>query len=202
MKHYNPRQYWPNRLKREGALYVSTRNSKLINDKQWKVFREALLHICPADVGRVLDFGCGVGRFAETMLSVAASYVGADINEEVSAFFPDLENATFVPLPEDKLPFEDGEFDSAIAVTVLQHIVDLEQYRMWSSELSRVVRPGGAFLIIDDADQKTKMSAHMKVRGPLAISASLGATLDYDAGVLSAERPRSHYCFRAIKNAT
>jgi ubiquinone/menaquinone biosynthesis C-methylase UbiE len=197
---YNPREYWPARLEKEGALYVSTRNNKKVNDRQWKVFKDAiLLSMFGTSPGHILDFGCGVGRFAEPVLEDADKYTGVDINAGAFEFAPDLDKADFVPLPEDKIPFEDCTFDSAMSLTVLQHIVDPEQFALWTSEISRVVKPGGYFYIIDDANPKTKMGIHMKVRGPEKIAEALGAEMDFDLGRISAERPNSHYCFRARK---
>ena len=200
MTTYDPREYWPARLKKEGELYVSTRNSKTVNDHQWEVFRDALLQaIGDTEPGLLLDFGCGVGRFAETALTRAVRYFGVDINEGAFEYAPDLPLAHFVGLPREEIPFVDENFDSAMSLTVLQHIVNPEQFTLWTSEISRVVKPGGYFYIIDDADQRAKMGIHMNVRGPQVISEALGAVIDEDFGIISAERPNSHYCFRARK---
>lgn len=194
---YDPREYWPDRMQKEGALYVSPRNNK---GRQWKVFKDAiLLSMFGTSPGHILDFGCGVGRFAESVLEEADRYTGVDINPGAFEYAPNLDTADFVGLPEDKIPFEDGTFDSAMSLTVLQHIVDSEQFALWTSEISRVVKPSGYFYIIDDANQKTKMAVHMRVRGPEKIAEALGATVDFDLGRISAERPNSHYCFRAQK---
>lgn len=198
---YIAREYWPARLKKEGALYVSTRNSKTVNDHQWEVFRDALRQAMEGtSPGRILDFGCGVGRFAETAMEFADSYVGVDINSGAFEHAPDLPNVEFVGLPDDRIPFEDDSFDSAMALTVLQHIVDPEHYAIWSREIARVVKPGGLIYIIDDADQSPKMGKHMKIRGPQVISESLGSVIEEDFGIISAERKNSHYLFRARKS--
>lgn len=203
MSEYNPREYWPNRLKAEGALYVSTRNSKKVNDAQWEVFRDCLRRaMVGTNPGRIIDFGCGVGRFAETAMEFASSYVGVDINSGAFEHAPALPNVEFTGLPEDRIPFEDNSFDSAMSITVLQHIVDPEHYAIWSSEIARVVKPGGLIYIIDDADQgkKIKKAKHMKIRGPQVISESLGSVVEEDFGIISAERPDSHYLFRSRKS--
>lgn len=200
MSEYNPRQYWSDRLQKEGALYVSTRNSKTVNDHQWSVFRDALLQsIGDTSPGNIIDFGCGVGRFAETALTKAETYTGVDINDGAFAHAPAVEGASFVGLPDDRIPFDDGHFDSGMTLTVLQHIVDPAQFSNWASELGRVVKSGGYFYIIDDADTRPKMAFHMKIRGPQVICEALGAEIDEDFGIISAERPNSHYLFRARK---
>jgi len=196
---YDPRQYWPARLKKEGKLYVSTKNKVSIYQEQGEVFWNALDGVFPpGNIESILDFGCGVGRFAERVAPRVGQYVGVDINEEAFQYAPEIENAEFVGLPDDKIPFPDGEFNGAMSVTVLQHIVDPFQFETWAFELSRVVRPRGFFLIIDDANPKKKMGMHMKVRGPEIIAEALGARIDYQR-IIDAERPKSHYCFRARK---
>lgn len=198
LMNYNPREYWANRLKREGSLYVSTKNNSKVNDHQLRVFRDAIQYIAPADIGDILDFGCGVGRFSDTFEDKFNSYTGVDINEGAFEYAPKRENKSFVHLAEDVIPFGDNSFDGAMAITVLQHIVDEEQFTNWANELHRVVKPGGYFLIIDDAETSKKLASHMKVRGSAAISKALGSYLDLDVGTVSAERLNSHYCFRAI----
>jgi len=197
MKEYNTREYWPARLKKEGPLYVASRQSK---DKQWLAFNNALIKAMEGtNPGTILDFGCGVGRFVETALTHATHYVGADINKEALEYAPNFVSASFVDLSEDRIPLENETFDSAMCVTVLQHIVDTDQFNTWSSEISRVVKPGGYFYIIDDASQRRKMGSHMKIRGPQIISEALGAEIDEDFGTISAEKNNSHYLFRSRK---
>jgi SAM-dependent methyltransferase len=198
-KEYNPREYWPDRLKREGKLYVSTKNNPSVYQSQGEVFWETLSDFFPDDdIDGIIDFGCGVGRFAERVAARVGYYIGVDINEGAFRYAPEIENGEFVFLPEDRIPFDDATFDGAMSVTVLQHIVDPSHFETWTSEISRVVKPGGFFLIIDDANPKTKMGMHMKVRGPEVIAEALGASVEYQE-IIDAERPKSHYCFRARK---
>ena len=197
LKKYIPREYWSDRLKKEGARYVGSRWGV---GKQVIVFRQSLLQLMQGtEPGHILDFGCGVGRFAETALTLADSYTGVDINEGAFEYTPDLPLANFVGLPGEEIPFEDGHFDSAMSFTVLQHIVAPEEFKNWTSEISRVVKPEGYFYIIDDATKKKKMGLHMRVRGPQVISEALGAEIDEDFGAISAEHQSSHFMFRARK---
>ncbi len=203
--YYNHRQYWSDHLKKQGALYVSSGNSKKVNNVQQTVFSSALLQaIGDTDPGNILDFGCGVGRFAETALTKASSYTGVDIAAGAFEHAPEVPGAEFVGLPEDTIPFTDGHFDSAMSLTVLQHIVDPKQFSNWAGELDRVVKSGGYFYIIDDAKPRGEGEAlpamfHMSIRGPQVISEALGAVVDEDFGIITAERKNSHYLFRARK---
>lgn len=95
---------------------------------------------------RVLDIGCGKGRFARVL---AERYRHASI----TAF--DLAEAMLrhVPTPiapcggsMTALPFRDASFDFAYAIESLEHAVQIETA---VAEMCRVVRPGGRIVIID-----------------------------------------------------
>ena len=196
---YNPREYWPKRLQKSGKTYVAFGNKAEAFDKQAQVFWDVMSEHMPAG-GRVLDFGCGVGRFATAISGVADQYDGVDLNAGALDLAPEIENATFTFLDEDRLPFEDATFDGAVSLTVLQHIVDPGSFANWTKELSRVVKPGGYFFVIDDPqfrnDVRIKDAVHMCRRTPEILSTSLSARLEV-TGKLSAESKDSHYFFLA-----
>ncbi len=198
---YNPREYWAARLKKNGPKYVAFNNSGAEFNNQESVFWEHTSAQVPVG-GDVLDFGCGVGRFASHFASIMNSYTGVDINEGALQHAPEIENARYVYLENDELPFDDNSFDGAVALTVLQHIVDPAQYANWTAEISRVVKPGGWFFIIDDPQYKNGKrvgdAGHMCRRTPEIIAESLEAQVEV-TGKLSAESKDSHYYFLATR---
>jgi len=201
MSDYNPRIYWTNRARKEGKKYVAYKNSKGAFQKQLDVFQMAMEGALP-EKGRILDFGCGVGRFAPFISPRVESYEGVDLVEEALGYAPDLPNATFTHLPEDKLPFPDGHFDGIMAITVLQHIVSPQDFELWTSELSRVVKHYGYFFIIDTPapKRKVKRGYHMMWRTAEEIADALGARVHFHR-MLDAEFENSHYCFLARKRS-
>jgi ubiquinone/menaquinone biosynthesis C-methylase UbiE len=95
---------------------------------------------------RVLDVGCGKGRFARVLVEryPRASMVGFDLAEAMLRHVPEGVSACAGSMTA--LPFPSAAFDCAYATESLEHAVDIEAA---VSELCRVVRPGGRIVIID-----------------------------------------------------
>jgi len=95
---------------------------------------------------RVLDVGCGKGRFARVFREQEpqAELWGLDISEEMLRFVPEGIHTRAGSMTE--LPFESAFFDAAYATESLEHAVEIEKA---VSEICRVVKPGGRIAIID-----------------------------------------------------
>lgn len=95
---------------------------------------------------RVLDIGCGKGRFARVLAEQYpwASLTGFDLAEAMLRYVP----APVAPCAGSMtlLPFRDDAFDCAYATESLEHAVEIETA---VAEMCRVVRPGGRIVIID-----------------------------------------------------
>lgn len=98
------------------------------------------------DETRVLDFGCGWGRFLRFFWKDVDSknLYGVDVDPDViescrQAGVPGF-LSTIEPL--GKLPFPDGHFDVVIAYSVFTHLPE-HVHRHWLQEISRVTRRGG-----------------------------------------------------------
>jgi ubiquinone/menaquinone biosynthesis C-methylase UbiE len=100
---------------------------------------------------RVLDVGCGKGRFARIFQQQepAAEIWGLDISEEMLRFVPAPVHTRAGSMTE--LPFADGFFDAAYATESLEHAVEIERA---VAEICRVVKPGGRIAVIDKNAEK------------------------------------------------
>ena len=108
-----------------------------------KLIRE---HLGDLHGKRVLDIGCGKGRFARLFheQEPAAEIWGLDISEEMLKFVPPGIHTRAGAMTE--LPFDDAWFDGAYATESLEHAVEIEKA---VTEMCRVVKPGGRIAIID-----------------------------------------------------
>jgi SAM-dependent methyltransferase len=95
---------------------------------------------------RVLDVGCGKGRFARVFneRQPEAELWGLDISEEMLRYVPAGIHTKAGSMTE--LPFDTGFFDGAYATESLEHAVEIEKA---VAEIYRVLKPGGRIAIID-----------------------------------------------------
>ena len=96
---------------------------------------------------KVLDAGCGGGRYSRLVAAAGGYVVGVDRSRAVDAaaqLCRSLPNAFFVQADLLDLPFDDEEFDFVFSIGVLHHCPDPHAaFR----ELARVVRPGGRLAV-------------------------------------------------------
>ena len=96
---------------------------------------------------RILDAGCGMGRFTEVCAEAGAEVHAIDLSEAVEVAAQNLgdrENAHFYQADIFGLPFKDGSFDRVFSIGVIHHTPDTKAAFL---ELVRLVRPGGRIAI-------------------------------------------------------
>ncbi len=100
---------------------------------------------------KVLDLGCGTGRFTVPMAEAGAEVTGLDLSGAMLEIARTKlsERGLTADLREGdmaRLPFEDGTFDVVTSMLTLMHI-PLDAREDVFDEASRVLRPGGRMLI-------------------------------------------------------
>jgi len=112
----------------------------------WREFELLLKYITPED--KVLDLGCGNGRFYELLRERMVDYVGVDSSEQLIQIakqkYPDLEFRVTDALD---LPFADDSFDKVVSVAVLHHIPSKKYRQKFMAEAGRVLKKGGILII-------------------------------------------------------
>jgi SAM-dependent methyltransferase len=110
---------------------------------------------------RVLDAGCGAGRFAEITLSLGAEVVAADYSAAVDACWQNLgRHGRLHVIQADlyALPFRPGSFDFVYGLGVLQHTPDVRRAFM---ALPHQLAAGGR-LVVDVYPRHLSRLVHPK----------------------------------------
>ncbi len=125
---------------------------------------KSVFHQCQGD--KLLEIGCGVGRWSWRLLQIGVDVTGIDIANNMvkearrrQLAQDSMAKAKFIVGIAEKLPFKDSVFDCVLSVTVLQHIMDEQEVKRSVLEMIRVVRPGGKIMILEASPQRRQAAA-------------------------------------------
>ena len=103
-----------------------------------------MLRLCGDVAGkRVIDVGCGEGRFSRMLAKRGAQCAGIDPTPGLLAAALDKGGMSPVRAVAEAMPLRDAAFDLAVSYITL---VDIEDYAAAIGEMARVLRPGGRLL--------------------------------------------------------
>lgn len=127
-------------------------------NKFFNYFQQKAFNDLTGDVNfqgrRVLDVGCGTGRWCLLLKKKGCNVVGIDLERkrlEKAEGNPKLENIDFRQMSVESLDFKDASFDFVNSVTVLQHIPYREKKEA-IKEICRVTKKEGHILIMELVD--------------------------------------------------
>ncbi len=117
-----------------------------------------MLRLTPQD--RVLDNGCGNGRFAVWNADAVGLMVGSD----PATLYADaaVQSIALAQADSRKLPFADATFDKALSVDVLEHF-PLDVIDAYLAETARVLRPGGRFVAFSNTKELSRVQPLINV---------------------------------------
>jgi SAM-dependent methyltransferase len=161
---YVPNLYWEDRARRfagEGAGLAAVCAYGMPEFYNKAIDLEQRLALAPwlrVSAGmRVLDVGCGVGRWSRLLASRGATVTGVDISPTMidearrrAAGEGVSERCRFEVSDVSTLAVE-GEFDLILGVTVLQHILDSGALHAALYGMSSRVAPGGRIVLLEAA---------------------------------------------------
>lgn len=115
--------------------------------------------LSPSKDDRVLDIGCGNGRFVYYARHDCGELVGIDAGAH---FAP--ESLASVDLARGdirRLPFADGSFDKAFSLDVLEHLTE-EGVEQMLSEARRVLKDGGRFFLYSHVMMSSRLAVFQR----------------------------------------
>jgi len=97
------------------------------------------------DTARVLEVGCGVGRYLEKLAGLSSVAVGLEYDlERAMEAARRLARPLVVNAANERLPFPAASFDAVVSNEVIEHVADDATS---AAEMVRVLRPGGRIVL-------------------------------------------------------
>lgn len=173
---YLPDRYWEDRARR-----FASQGSGLAAVCSYGMpeFYNRMIHYCQnlalrpwLDIEpgtRVLDVGCGVGRWSSLLASRGGIVTGMDLSPTMIAEAQRRAQAMGVAercrfLVQDLAQLDAGEkFDLIVGVTVLQHILDPGALRSAVQRMSQHLAPGGRMVLLEAAPARVAKSCDTTV---------------------------------------
>jgi 2-polyprenyl-3-methyl-5-hydroxy-6-metoxy-1,4-benzoquinol methylase len=164
-----PYDYWPTHYWEDRARRFAAHGSGLAAVCSYGMpeFYNRMIHHCQQlalepwlDVvagARVLDVGCGVGRWSSLLAARGALVTGMDLSPTMIDLAKRRADAHGVAtrcrfLVQDLAQLDaGGTFDLVLGVTVLQHILDPDALRTAVQRMSAHLAPGGRMVLLEAA---------------------------------------------------
>jgi ubiquinone/menaquinone biosynthesis C-methylase UbiE len=140
----------------------AARYAALINSSKDTTLPTLLEAVKPTLDDRMLDVGCGTGRFAITLAPLVAKVVGIDLTVAMleqarkAQAAANIENIEWQQGDVANLPFADGEFRLVTCKAMLHHVTEPQRV---IAEMSRVCAQGGRVLAADLTPARDKVAA-------------------------------------------
>jgi SAM-dependent methyltransferase len=146
----NNSEYWDNRVKN------FTNSSKVNENLIWRTSKEHFDHwdnihkstikLHYSKGWKLLDIGCGYGRYHEFITKLNMNYFGIDTSKNmIDEAIKYNKSDKFKIYNGTNIPFNDNEFDMIISVLCLSSINNTIE-----DEMIRVVKPNRPILILDE----------------------------------------------------
>jgi len=98
---------------------------------------------------RILDLGCGLGRFSYPISKFCAEVIGIDISEyaiqQAKQRYKDIDNLKFICMDVLDIDYKD-EFDKILCYHLLEHLT-LTEARSVLNRIFKALRQGGLFVL-------------------------------------------------------
>jgi ubiquinone/menaquinone biosynthesis C-methylase UbiE len=146
MKSFKANQNEDRTYNRVAQLYDAVFQDIKVREDEWAWFQENL-KLEPTHT--ILDIGCGNGALMKEFAPNVQKGFGVDLSESLLEFAEKMHSTnhhvSFHQIDGPKLPFEDNSIDLATSLLSFRYL----DWDPLITELKRVLKPNGRFLIID-----------------------------------------------------
>ncbi len=159
-------EYWEERTRLYGARAAGYSDAAM-DAYEDRLRRAAIERLVGRGNGRrLLDAGCGSGRWSIRLAEAGWVVTGADISHGLLALAPSAPNVTYVQGSIQDLDLPTASFDAVLSVTVLQHITDERSFDTAVDNLMRMLRPAGMVAVLEYAPLRVfgSMPGYMRAR--------------------------------------
>ena len=155
---YDPLNFWNEKATRSGGdpnravCHEDPAENQCIDRVQRSMVRAALQRISahPGWKGlRVLDYGCGSGRWAPLFLERECLYSGVDISPAMLDLArAQNPGADFNVVTDNRIPYPTVEFDLVVSIATIHHNPP-DQQELILDEIARVLKPAGHLVLFE-----------------------------------------------------
>jgi SAM-dependent methyltransferase len=163
-KSYNPKSFWDAKAQRAGMDFESAVclddpiSNKIIDRIQKRMIRLAFRHILQrtALAGRkLLDYGCGTGRWVDFFQNYGLEYTGVDLSPEMiriaSGRYP---NHKFSIVGSEGMEFQPWSLDMICTIAVIHHNRYPEQESILQ-QMGGLIKNQGFFVLFESIGKRT-----------------------------------------------
>lgn len=134
----------------EDSLRFTGKKHDFFTSLKAKILKKTISRHTPASKNlQLLDIGCGHGLIHKHLKDCNLAIVGVEVANEVIQLAQEANPEVKYFTHDGKtLPFTTHEFDVAIAICVMHHVLP-EQWTHFLQEMKRVLKPGGLGIIFE-----------------------------------------------------
>ncbi len=125
--------------------------------------KRAVAHLLPKNTygKRLLDVGCGTGHWSEFFSEQGFTVTGVDISRKMIniAYEKSIRDSSLIIADAHNLPFQNGCFDVAVAITTLEFVRAPE---VVISEMVRCLRQPGSVMVVGVLNTRARINRRRK----------------------------------------
>lgn len=104
--------------------------------------------------GRILDLGCGTGKYTRLLSKEGSSYIGLDLSQDqINMAKTKSKKGRFICSSAEKISLEDKSIDFGVACWVLGTILEDDRRLKVVNEIKRVLDNKGEFYLIENDER-------------------------------------------------